>query len=657
MGTIKKYRTLLAFAALLLSFTMAKAEIRLPQLISSNMVMQRNSETRVWGWADPREKITVSFGEQTLKTRTAKDGRWEVKLSTGDAGGPYTMTISGKNKIQLDNIMLGDVWVCSGQSNMEWPLINTIKGPEEVAAASHPNIRLFQVENNASPLPADDTAPAQWAVCSPETVAAFSAVGYHFGKKIHLETGVPIGLISSNWGGTIIETWISGETAAGDDFMASWLEKLKGLDIEAMAREQKAIYETYKAKLNEVNSPSFSHPFLSADFNDRDWKSYEQPMVWEHWPEFQTFDGIMWYRKSFELPVGFNLNKATLSLARIDDTDITWLNGRRVGDTYNQYNELRSYKIPGGVLKVGSNQLLVRVEDYSGGGGFHGKADEMYLSDGVLTVPLSGEWKLHADETPTPRSLNAPGSMVLMPNQFPTLLYNGMIHPLLKHAIKGAIWYQGESNADALYQAKRYEEQMRLLIADWRKQWNNDKLSFYMVQLANFRAESEVPQNDIWPVVREAQTRVATDPMVEMACIIDIGEAGDIHPRNKYDVGQRLALDALKLDYGFDLVNNGPRFSKVKMKGKSAVITFDTQGSDLQVRNKYGYINGFAVAGNDQKFVFAKARLINDTQVEVYSDSDIDIVAVRFLWADNPGKVNLYNAHGLPAEPFRTDQW
>lgn len=657
MRTIKKYSKVLAFAALLLSFTMVKAEVRLPQLLSSNMVLQRNSETKVWGWADPREKITVSFGEQTLKTRAARDGRWEVKLRTGNAGGPYTMTISGKNQIQLENIMLGDVWLCSGQSNMEWPLINTIKGPEEVAAASHPNIRLFQVENNASPLPADDTAPAQWAVCAPETVAAFSAVGYHFAKKIHLETGVPIGLISSNWGGTIIETWISGETAAGDDFMASWLEKLNGLDIEAMAREQKAIYETYKVKLNEVNSPSFSHPFLSADFNDGDWKSYEQPMLWEHWPEFQTFDGIMWYRKSFELPVGFNLNKATLSLARIDDTDITWLNGRRVGDTYNQYNELRNYKIPGGVLKVGSNQLLVRVEDYSGGGGFHGKADEMYLSDGVLTVPLSGEWKLQADETPTPRSLNAPGSMVLMPNQFPTLLYNGMIHPLLKHAIKGAIWYQGESNADALYQAKRYEAQMRMLIADWRKQWNNDKLSFYMVQLANFRAESEVPQNDIWPVVREAQARVATDPMVEMACIIDIGEAGDIHPRNKYDVGQRLALDALKLDYGFDLVNNGPRFSKVKMKGKSAVITFDTQGSDLQVRNKYGYINGFAVAGSDQKFVFAKARLINDTQVEVYSDSDIDIVAVRFLWADNPGEVNLYNAHGLPAEPFRTDQW
>ncbi|MDA3879596.1 MAG: beta galactosidase jelly roll domain-containing protein [Prolixibacteraceae bacterium] len=649
-------RLCLLVSALFFTF-LTSADVSLPHLLSSNMVLQRNAETAIWGWADKGEKVTVTFRGKSFSTETSSEGKWMVKVPVGKAGGPFELIIKGSNKIVLDNILAGDVWVCSGQSNMEWPLSQTDGASQEIQRAQYPAIRLFHVEKNAAVEPAYDTAPAQWQICSPQTVATFSAVGYYFGKNIHLETGVPIGLISSNWGGTIIETWISPKTVAADSFMNRWATGLKDVDVEKMAREQKEVFESYQKELNKVQKTDFHHPYIDVDFDDQQWYEYPQPELWENHDDFVNFDGIVWYRKSFKLPAGFKLQNAEISLAQIDDSDVVWINGKRVGETYNQYNMLRTYKVPAAFLHEGKNQITVRVEDYTGGGGFHGDAGKMYISDGTNSIALSGKWKMMKDEIRVPQNPVSISQSVLQPNQFPTLLFNGMIHPLLNFAVKGAIWYQGESNADSKVQALRYENQMRMLIADWREQWGNSGLSFYMVQLANYKAENSTPGNDVWPFLREAQAHVATDEKVEMACIIDIGEAGDIHPRNKKDVGYRLALNPLNIDYGKDVVYNGPRYKSVEFDEDKAIITFEMQGAEFEVKNKYGYINGFVVASNDGVFHYAKARLSGKNKVEVYSNKIKEIAAVRYLWDDNPGEVNLYNRKGLPAEPFRTDKW
>ncbi|MCF8363981.1 MAG: beta galactosidase jelly roll domain-containing protein [Prolixibacteraceae bacterium] len=651
-------QTLLILFVSFLTSTSIMANVKIPHVLSSNMVLQRNTETNIWGWADSNERITITFRGNSLETKANKQGEWLVKMPTGKAGGPYELSVKGKNRIILENILVGDVWVCSGQSNMEWPLIETNRGPEEVKNANYPEIRLFNVEKNTAIEPANNTAPAKWRVCNPETVASFSAVGFHFGKNIHIETGVPVGLISSNWGGTIIETWISHETAEKDPFMAEWAQGLKEIDVEEIAKKQKEVFDTYQAKLKEIQNPDYHHSYIEEQYDDKNWKVFPQPQLWETQAEWETFDGVAWYRKKVKIPESFNTKKASIWLARIDDSDITWINGVRVGETYNQYNHIRTYKIPEGVIRKGENTISIRVEDYSGGGGFHGSESEMYITDGTTRIDIAGKWKIKKDVTPTPKNPEGIVSNVLLPNSHPTLLYNGMIHPIINHAIKGAIWYQGESNANSIPQAERYERQMRLLINDWREKWNNPELSFYMVQLANYRDENQTPgTNDVWPYLREAQANVALDENVEMACIIDIGEADDIHPRNKTDVGYRLALNALHLNYNQDVTYNGPRYLSSDFDGNTATITLNLQGSKLVVKNKYGYINGFAVAGSDKVFHYAQARKTADNKIKITSHDVKNIEAVRYLWDNNPGVVNLYNEQNLPAEPFRTDGW
>ena len=633
------------------------ANVKLPDLLSSNMVVQRDGTTLVWGQADAGEKISVSFRGETVKTKAANDGSWQVRIATGAAGGPFDMLVKGNNAITLENVMVGDVWVCSGQSNMEWPLLQAENGPADVNKANYPNIRLYQVQNNAAVTPMSETLPASWDVCSPQTVAAFSAVGFYFGRKIHAETNIPIGLISSNWGGTRVETWTSTEAANTDEILAEWLKGLKEIDIEKIAAEQKRIYEIYKIEAEKVSKPEFNHEYIAANFDDSGWIAAEQPGLWENVHGFEFFDGIVWYRKWVDIPADFNLNKSTLGLAKIDDSDIVWINGVRVGETFNQYNVTREYEVPKGVLKNGKNLIVVRVEDYTGGGGFHGSADELFLFDGATLISLANDWKLMKDKTPTPQNPTGAVQVGLSPNQFPTLLFNGMINPLLNYAIKGAIWYQGESNADILSDALRYEKLLLLMINDWRKHWGVGDFPFYQVQLANFKTETAVPQNDIWPYLREAQSNLAKLPNIEAACIIDIGEAADIHPRNKRDVGERLALKSLKNNYGFDVIADGPHYKSHELNGDKAIVAFNLAGSQLVVKNKYGYVNGFAVAGPDKVFHYAKARQVAPDKIEVSSELVNDIKAVRFLWADNPGEINLYNNVGLPAEPFRTDNW
>jgi len=634
------------------------ANVRLPYVISSNMVLQRDTKTSVWGWASAGENVTVSFRGNTATIKTGADGSWKVKIETGKVGGPFDLTVKGNNTILLENILVGDVWVCSGQSNMEFALKNSTNSDYEIRKANYPTIRLFQVPNNTSATPVENTLSAKWEVCSPETVPGFSAVGFYFGKKINQETGIPIGLIEADWGATAIESWTSEEALKTDEAMAANLKKMKSVDQEKLAKEQTRIFEEYYINLWKLYQPDYRHEYLNPNFDDSNWMTLSQPQLWENVNALKSFNGVMWYRKSFQIPEGFNLDKASLSLARINDNDITWINGKRIGETFFMNDIARNYEVLPKILETGTNQLVLRVEDYVGAGGIQGNADEMFLTDGKMTINLSGDWKLTKDSIQIPQNPSVMGENDSLSNLLTTTLFNGMINPLLNFSIKGAIWYQGESNADAMPKALKYEEQLKRMIADWRNQWGEGDLPFYLVQLANYRAETQQPQTEIWPFLREALANVAKQGKnIGMACIIDLGSATEIHPRNKNGVGERLALNALKYNYGKEIVCRGSVMKDVEFRGNKAVVTFDLQGSALKVTDKYGYINGFSVAGSDQKFFYAKAILISDNQVEVFSDQVVDMKSVRFLWADNPGEINLYNSTGLPAEPFRTDRW
>lgn len=661
MEKIKNFKILLVIPFMiyfLLSTILVSGQIKLPDILSSDMVIQRGIDANVWGTASCNEKISVSFRGTIIKTKADKTGKWNVKIPTGEAGGPFELEIEGNNTITLENIMVGDVWVCSGQSNMEWPLKQAADGDHEVKKSNYKNIRLFQVQKNVSPVPLDNTGEAKWEECNPKTSADFSAVGYFFGRKIHTETGVPIGLINSNWGGTIVETWTSEQGLKSDELSLKWLEGLKSYDAEAMAEKLKTIFTNYREELKKVEQPDWKHEFINPDYDDSNWDETELPGLWESNHGYESFDGIVWHRYSFEIPKTFDLNKSVISLCMIDDSDITWINGKRIGETFNKYNFPRKYEIPSNVLKYGKNTIVVRVEDYVGGGGIYGLKSNLNISDGSNLIDLSGKWKIKKDPLPTPPNPLVLSESALQPNQYPTLLYNGMINPLINFGIKGVIWYQGESNADGMSQALRYEKQLKSMILDWRKKWGNENLYFNQVQLANYKGESQSAQNnDIWPFLREAQFKTLELPNTGMACIIDIGDPYDIHPRNKVDVGERLALNVLRDVFGKMIIAHGPRYSDARLEGNRALITFSEVGAGLKSTNKYGYINGFSVAGKDKVFHFAKASFSSSNSVVVYSDEVEKIESVRFLWADNPGEINLYNSSGLPAEPFRTDNW
>lgn len=626
------------------------AEVTLPQVIGSHMVLQRNAPVKIWGWADKGERVTVTMAGQSVRAKTDKEGKWEVTLEPMAAGGPFEMQIEGKNKLTLEDILVGDVWICSGQSNMEWPVYNTNNAEEEVPGANYPELRLFDVPHNVQLMPVDDVPEAAWAPCTPESVYNFSAVGYFFGKYLHRELDVPIGLISTNWGGTNVETWTSREMSMTDPEMKAGVESIDGMDIEALAEKLEQDRREMLASLGELGSGTVDgEPVWARENIDlEEWKEMEVPGLWEE-KGLPGVDGVVWFRKTVTLTAEQAGSNALLSLGAIDDSDWTWINGIEVGNLNNQYDKARFYRIDPGILKEGENTIVVRVEDTGGGGGFWGSPEEMFLRAGDQTLPLSGTWLFRVSS----EGFRLIAQSAVNPNSKPTLLFNGMIHPLLHYRVLGAIWYQGESNAGRAY---RYRTLFSNLIRDWRNQWKNPEMGFYFVQLANYMQPREQPGPSEWAELREAQAMALSLPKTGMAVTIDIGNANDIHPRNKQDVGKRLALAALHDTYGKDVVYSGPVFQSMKVEGNKATLTCDPMDSSLMIRDKYGYVKGFAIAGEDQVFHWAKG-LQQGNSIVLWSDRVDTPVAVRYGWADNPDDVNLYNTEGLPASPFRTDQW
>jgi sialate O-acetylesterase len=633
-------------AGLLFSFQIITAEIRMPVIFQSNMVLQRDKEISIWGFANAGEKITINFDGQQYNTVTTKDKKWLVNLSAHNAGGPYEIAINGEeNNIVLKNILFGDVWICGGQSNMQYSLDQIGYKPTDTGKANNKNLRLFISSIDMDYVPKDNLSGGTWKESSPENIRNFSAVAYFFGQFLQDSLHVPIGLVSDNLGATSVETWMSNDALKKFPQFSSYYKQY--LTPGKSFKEMTATFEKMKPawqKKYYLKGRGFDEKWYLPETDISDWKTTEVPGWWEE-KDDTDFDGAMWYRKNFDLPKDFKSDTFLLQLNQIDDYDIVWINGNKVGEGFGNLN-WRNYKVPANILKSKDNVLVVRVFDIGGRGG-------MYTGPIWGNPILLGTWKykpdlkIDASKFPKPLVVNA------SPFSSPSVLFNGNIAPLKSLAIKGFIWYQGESNAG---RAVEYKELFPAMINDWRQNFSQGDLPFLFVQLANYMQEVNTPAESEWAELREAQASALQLPNTGMATAIDIGEANDIHPKNKADVGKRLALAALKVAYNRNLLSTGPTYQSIVIDGDSAIINFANSGGELITKDKYGYVRGFAIAGDDKKFHWAKAYIKNN-KVVVYCNEVNKPVAVRYAWSDNPGALDLYNNTGLPAPPFRTDNW
>jgi sialate O-acetylesterase len=656
----------LTFAVFIMNTGIQNAQatpVQLAGVFGDHMVLQRNAPIPVWGLALAGSTVRVSLRGATRSTRTGPDGRWRVNLPPAPAGGPYELRVKADRTLVLRDVLVGDVWLCSGQSNMEWTLAQSQDAEREVAAAQHPTIRHLKVPRRASLSPQEDMAAASWQVSSPATAGEFSAVAYYFALRLQRElktrTGasgaaVPIGLINASWGGSHIETWTSPRATRADPVLAAFMQTHPA-DVAAFVAFQRdktlALVRRWQGDLPmapgvEANVGQPPRPDWEAPgLDDGNWPTLNAPQIWEE-QGLPHFDGRLWYRKRVDLNPEQAAGAAQLHLGAIDDCDETWVNGQRVGGLC-QWDAQRQYTVPAGVLRAGSNVIAVRVLDTGGAGGFHGAPSAMRLATAAGDLPLHGAWKARV-ESPLLKS-------ELSFNDAPTLLFNGMLQPLLPLRLSGVLWYQGESNVG---RAARYVQDFQNLITDWRAHWQQPKLPFLYVQLASFLpVASNSLQSSAWAEMRDAQRQALALPATGMAVATDVGNANDIHPRDKRTVGERLAGLALQTAYGRSgVVANGPVLRHLGVQaGGRLELTFDGSlpAQALAVRGG-GALAGFAVAGPDGRFVPAQAQL-QAQRVVVWNDDLSTPVAVRYGWVNNPEQANLINRAGLPASPFRTD--
>ena len=623
-----------------------KAEITLPKLFADHMVLQRDAAVPIWGWASPGEEIAVSIADQSVNTNTDEEGVWKVQLSPQPAGGSFDMVVKGENKIVISDVLFGDVWLCGGQSNMQWTLDQIAFDKSKTEHINNANLRFITVEVDLDYFPKKDIKGGRWTVSSAKTIGSFSAVAYFFGRYLQESLNVPIGLISSNLGATSIETWMSaGALKQFPQFEEVINNNLaSGKNFAQLYAELEEYRKEWDEKFYLKNDPGIIQNWQDPATDISDWMDIEIPNLWED-VGLENHDGSVWFRKEFDLPEGFDGETFNIPLNQIDDYDIAWVNGVKIGENFGSRN-WRNYFFSSKILKPKGNILVVRIFDVGGKGGMYSNA---FWGNPIL----NGKWKykpgvkIDAAKFPKPEVPN--GSFFT----HPSLLYNGSIAPLHSFAIKGAIWYQGESNAD---RAVEYGQLLPAMIQDWRQAWGQGDFPFLVVQLANHHPELLQSGESDWAEIRESQAKVLSLPNTAIACTIDIGEADDIHPKNKLDVGIRLGLAARKIAYGENTVHSGPVYNTMKVEDGKIKIEFNSIGSGLISKDKYGYLRGFSIAGNDKKFHWARA-FIKGNSVVIYSPQVERPIAVRYAWADNPGQLDLYNKEGLPALPFRTDGW
>ncbi len=625
--------------------------LRLPHVFSDHAVLQRDRPLPVWGWAAPEAEVVVTLAGQEKRTKAGADGAWKVTFDAL-AAGPQARelrVVSGADQAVVADLLVGEVWVCSGQSNMEWGVWGALNHEQEIAAGDHPRIRLLTVAKASVGEAASDVA-GSWAVCTPQTVGGFSAVGYFFGRELTRVLDVPVGLINTSWGGTPAESWASRDALAADAENAHFAKRIDDTmaNLPALQAKHQADLAEWERKQAEATAPVSDAGWEAATLDESAWEAQDLPGHWEQ--SGLNIDGVVWYRRTVTVPAAGAGKDLALSLGTIDDADVTWWDGVKVGET-QAWNLARAYTVPAAQATAGDHVIAIRVTDTGGPGGVYGKAETMSLSAaGSPAIPLAGSWKrrVGAATIAKPGAPDGPGNP-----WFPSSLRNGMITPLVPYAIRGAIWYQGESNAGRAWQ---YRTLFPTMISDWRAAWGQGDFPFLFVQLANFMQPPAQPGDSAWAELRDAQTHTLTAlPETGMAVAIDIGQADDIHPRNKQDVGLRLAKWALATTYKVPgAVASGPLYREATIEDGAIRISFDHLGGGLVAKG--GTLDQFAIAGEDKQWVWAEAAIDGETVV-VRSATVPKPLAVRYAWSDNPEGCNLSNQAGLPASPFRTDDW
>jgi sialate O-acetylesterase len=637
--------------ALLLPFTIfflqASAQISLPKVFGDSMVLQRDIQIPVWGSSKPGALIVAKLGNVQATGKANAHGKWLIRFPAFKAGGPYVLEIaeSGKSasKIQLKGILIGDVWLASGQSNMEWQVQQSNDAAKEIANAAFPEIRFLVVKQNKQLKPQSDISGGKWKICDSANVKDFSAVAYFFARKIHYDQKVPVGIIQSTWGGTPIEAWTSREK-----LLTSPITKERTLandtlhfDREDLIRDSLNWVKIWDIVYNPQNNTDKIVPGI--EYEDADWPTVEMPNLIKDFGTGQ-YEGMVWLRKKITLPGSFNQKDLTIRLGHPEMNYSFYFNGKEICRNVWYSNPSHQYTIPANLVKNGENTIAVRIAMMWGGGGLNPPADDIYITDGSSKISLAGKWLYKKDlETAFPKIHNY--------QYYPTVLFNGMVNPVIPYGIKGFIWYQGEANSGAAYD---YRKLFPMMIKDWRERWQLGNLPFLFAQLANYMEIKPIPSESEWAELREAQTLTLSQPNTGMACIIDIGAANDIHPKNKQEVGRRLALVANKLVYKKNIIASGPTFKSFHKDGNRIRILFTNAGKGLSTRDGKE-LTGFAIAASDKKFYWANA-IFTGNEVIVYSDKVAEPVAVRYAWADNP-ECNLINSENLPAIPFRTDNW
>jgi sialate O-acetylesterase len=622
---------------------------RLARIFGDGMVLQRGTRLPVWGWSAPGSAVAVTLHGRTVHATSDRTGSWRVTFPALAAGGPYELVAeAGPTRIVVRDILAGDVWVASGQSNMELAVAAADSAAEEIAAAHDSGVRQFKVPLTYAEAPAADLAGGGWVPADPAHAGAFTAVGYYFARDLRRTERVPIGIVNTTWGGSNVETWMSRRALGLSD--SAWAETARRWH----ARDE-ALRDSLRARLGGLPAVDSGlvegrAPWADPALDDAAWATIPVPDLWER-AGYDGLDGIAWYRGTFALTEADVQQGVRLALGKIDDNDIAWVNGTEVGRT-DGYDRPRVYDVPPAALRAGRNVIAVRVQDTGGGGGMYGDPSLLYLEVGGARRPLPSAWKFRVG------AVSFAGDAQRI-NKIPTILYNRMLHPLLPFPVRGVIWYQGESNANSDSQAALYRPLFAGLIRSWRREWTGTRemFPFLWVQLPGFGAADSVPQDrPAWAVMRESQTAALALPRTGQAVAIDLGEPANIHPRNKQEVGRRLALVARSVAYGEQLVSSGPTYRRHQVRGGRIVLSFEHLGGGLESRGADGAVQGFAVSGADRRFVRAEAR-IEGGRVVVWSDRVAHPVAARYAWADYPLHATLYSRAGLPMMPFRTDRW
>ena len=650
--------------ALLLSSSCVRAQDAprpfLHPLFSDGAVIQRDRKVPAWGFARPGEHISVQLDGRLVGTAaTDTTGKWMTQIGPVAAGMGHTLDVSGpteSERAHVKDLAFGDVWLCSGQSNMEMNLTWGVNNAAvERQNANFPGIRFFHVPRVAAVRPRQ-TLDMKWQAISPTTVDGVSAVAYFFGREIHQKIGVPIGLIDSAWSGTDARVWASGDVLERlPDFKA-------GVAAVRQTREDVPLAEQLAA-WNQKNDPGFRDNWAAPAFDDSRWAKALVPGAFtsDAAGDLTAFDGAVWYRKAVNVPANMAGKEAQLSLGAIDDADTTFWNGVRIGAT-DGFDKPRRYTIPAEKMRAGHNVLSVRVFDTGGPGGFMGKTGDLKLEGGGQTLPLGGEWRLARGVPLAATARNPPPVDVTAFPSAPGVLYNSMISPLLPYGLKGAIWYQGESNAG---NPQQYKTLLPAMIGDWRARFGAGDFPFYLVQLAGYQApdETPVPNPNSWANIREVQasiTRIV--PNSAYSVTTDIGDAKDIHPKNKQDVGKRLALLALARDYGQKVESSGPTVRSMSVEVKPLRLGMEHNAVRLRLDHAAGGLTFagepnrvFIIAGQDQKWAWATPT-IEGNSIVLSSPEVPNPVAVRFAWSNFP-RGHVYNGAHLPMAPYRSDSW